>query len=139
MRFMVIVKATEQSEAGQMPSREMLEAMQRFNEGLVAAGRMLAGDGLHASAKGARISFSGGDHAITPGPFEDVRALVSGFWIIEAASLDEAVDLMKHAPFDDGEIEIRQIVEAADFGDAMTPELRAAEQKMAADMAARSR
>lgn len=136
MRFIVIVKASEQSESGAMPTQEGLAQMQEFNEGLVKGGAMLAGEGLLPSSKGARIRFSGGKQTVIDGPFAGVRELVAGFWIIQAESLHEAINFMKRAPFETGaEIEIRPIAEVADFGEAMTPEMREAEERMASQMA----
>ncbi len=131
MRFMVIVKASKDSEAGQMPSTELLTAMGKFNEELVKAGVMEAGEGLHPSSKGARIKFGSGQGSVSRGPFPLSGDLVSGFWLINTKSLDEAIDWMKRAPFDGGaEIEIRQVFEAEDFGEALTPELRENEQRL---------
>ena len=133
MRFMVIVKADKNSEAGIMPSTELLTAMGKFNEEMVKAGVMLAGEGLHPTSKGARIKYSGKERAITPGPFAVTGDLVAGFWLIQVKSLDEAVDWMKRAPFDGGaEIEIRQVFDAEDFGEALTPELREQETRLRA-------
>jgi hypothetical protein len=125
MRFMVIVKASKDTEAGVMPSTELLTAMGKFNEQMVQAGVMQAGEGLHPTAKGARVKYSGGQPAVSRGPFNFNSDLVSGFWLIQTKSLDEAIDWMKRAPFDGGaEIEIRQVFSAEDFGEALTPELR---------------
>jgi hypothetical protein len=136
MRFMVIVKATKDSEAGVMPSTEMLAAMGKFNEELVKAGMMEAGEGLHPTAKGARLNYSGGKANVTRGPFNLSSDLVAGFWLIKAKSLDEAIDWMKRAPFDGGaEIEIRQVFSAEDFGEALTPELREQEERLRAQAA----
>lgn len=132
MRFMVIVKATDQSEAGQLPSEEELTAMGKFNEELVKAGVMLAGEGLQASSKGARIRFGGGKKTVIDGPFAETKELVAGFWIIQVGSKEEAIEWMKRAPFPDGEIEIRQVFEADDFGEDFTPELREQEERMRA-------
>jgi hypothetical protein len=133
MRFMVIVKADGNSEAGIMPSTELLTAMGKFNEEMVKAGVMLAGEGLHPSSRGARIKYSGKQRAVTNGPFSGARDLVSGFWLIQTKSLDEAIAWMKRAPFDGGsEIEIRQVFDAEDFGEALTPELREQEQRLRA-------
>jgi hypothetical protein len=133
MRFMVIVKATRDSEAGVMPSTDMLTAMGKFNEELVKAGMMEAGEGLHPSAKGARINYASGQAKATRGPFNLTGDLVAGFWMIKAKSLDEAIDWMKRAPFDGGaEIEIRQVFSPEDFGDALTPELREQEERLRA-------
>lgn len=133
MRFMVIVKGDKNSEAGVMPSTEMLTAMGKFNEEMVKAGVMLAGEGLHSTSKGARIKYSGKDRTVTNGPFAVTSDLVAGFWLIQVRSRDEAIEWMKRAPFDDGaEIEIRQIFDAEDFGEALTPELREQEARLRA-------
>ncbi len=140
MRFMVIVKASKDTEAGVMPSTELLTAMGRFNEELVKAGMMEAGEGLHPSSKGARIKYAGGEGRATRGPFPLTGDLVAGFWLIKAKSLDEAIDWMKRAPFDGGaEIEIRQVFSAEDFGEALTPELREQEERLRAQAKNRSR
>jgi hypothetical protein len=136
MRFMVIVKADKDSEAGQMPSTEMLTAMGKFNEQMVKAGIMQAGEGLHPTSKGARVKYSGNEPGVTRGPFTLGSDLIAGFWLIETKSLDEAIDWMKRAPFDgDAEIEIRQVFSADDFGDALTPELREQEARLRAQAA----
>jgi hypothetical protein len=136
MRFMVIVKATTRSEAGAMPSTEEFAAMGRFNEELVNAGMMEAGEGLHPTSKGARLDFKGGEPAVTAGPFTPATDLVAGFWLIKAASLADVIAVMKRAPFTAGEqIEIRQIFSAEDFGEALTPELRAQEERLRAQAA----
>jgi hypothetical protein len=133
MRFMVIVKASKDSEAGVMPSTELIAAMGKFNAEMAEAGVMQAGEGLHPSSKGARLKYSGGRAAERRGPFELTDDLVSGFWLIETKSFDEAVDWMKRAPFDGGaEIEIRQVFSAEDFGEALTPELRDQEARLRA-------
>ena len=133
MRFMVIVKADKNSEAGVMPSMELLTAMGKFNEQMVKAGVMLAGEGLHPSSKGARIKYSGKERTVTHGPFSGAGDLVSGFWLIQVKSRDEAIEWMKRAPFDGGaEIEIRQVFDAEDFGEALTPELREQETRLRA-------
>ena len=133
MRFMVIVKASKDSEAGVMPSTELLAAMGKFNEELVNAGMMEAGEGLHPSSKGARIKYQGGQGNATRGPFPLTNDLVAGFWLIKAKSLDEAIGWMKRAPFDGGaEIEIRQVFATEDFGEALTPELREQEERLRA-------
>ena len=133
MRFMVIVKADNNSEAGVMPSTELLTAMGKFNEEMVKAGVMLAGEGLHPSSNGARIRYSGKDRTVTTGPFAATHELVAGFWLIQVKSRDEAIEWMKRAPFDGGsEIEIRQVFDAEDFGEALTPELREQEQRLRA-------
>lgn len=134
MRFMVLVKATQDSEAGAMPSTEMLTAMGNFNEELAKAGVLLAGEGLHPSSKGARIRFQGNKRSVVDGPFTETKELIAGFWLIQARSKEEAIEWMKRCPnpYDgkDGEIEIRQVFEADDFGDALTPELRAQEARL---------
>jgi hypothetical protein len=133
MRFMVIVKADSNSEAGVMPSTELLTAMGKFNEEMVKAGVMLAGEGLHPSSKGTRIRYSGKERTVTQGPFGGARDLVAGFWLIQVKSRDEAIEWMKRAPFDGGsEIEIRQVFDAEDFGEALTPELREQETRLRA-------
>jgi hypothetical protein len=133
MRFMVIVKASKDTEAGVMPSTELLTAMGRFNEELVKAGMMEAGEGLHPSSKGARIKYAGGEGRATRGPFPLTGDLVAGFWLIKAKSLDEAIGWMKRAPFDGGaEIEIRQVFAAEDFGENLTPEQREQEERLRA-------
>ena len=124
MRFMVIVKANTDSEAGEMPSTELLTQMGEYNEQLVQAGVMLAGDGLHPSAKGVRIRFSGKNRTVIDGPFAETKELIAGFWIWKCASLEEAIEWLKKAPFESDEVEIRQIFEFEDFGDEFTPELR---------------
>ena len=133
MKFMVIVKANKDTEAGVMPSTEMLAAMGKFNEEIVKAGVMQAGEGLHPTSKGARVKYAGGQSTVSHGPFSPAGDLVCGFWLIETSSLDEAIDWMKRAPFDSGsEIEIRQVFAAEDFGEAMTPELRGQEERLRA-------
>jgi len=133
MCVMVIVKATKDSEAGQMPSEEMLAAMGRFNEELVQAGVMLAGEGLAPSAKGKRVQFSGAQRTVTDGPFAETKELIAGFWLWQVKSMDEAVEWVKRCPNPmpgDSEIEIRPVLEAEDFGAEFTPELRAQEQRL---------
>jgi len=133
MRFMVIVKADKNSEAGVMPSTEMLTAMGKFNEEMVKAGVMLAGEGLHPTSKAARIKYSGKQPGVSHGPFAGTSDLVAGFWLIQVKSLEEAIEWMKRAPFDGGaEIEIRQVFDAEDFGEALTPELREQEARLRA-------
>ena len=134
MRFMVIVKASKESEAGAMPTKEMLTEMGKYNEELVKAGVMLAADGLHASSKGARVKFSGGKRAVTDGPFAETKELIAGYWMWQCKSLDEAIEWLKRAPFEDTEVEIRQVFEAADFGDVFTPELREQEERLRAQI-----
>ena len=138
MRFMVIVKATKESEAGVMPSETLLTEMGKYNEELVKAGVMLAGDGLHPSAKGARVKFSGTERAVTRGPFPETQQLVAGFWLFKVKSLDEAIEWVKRCPNPhpgQSEIEIRQVFEAEDFGPELTPEARAAQERMRAKLA----
>jgi hypothetical protein len=127
---MVIVKANKDSEAGVLPTQEMLTEMGRFNEEMIKAGVMLAGEGLQASSKGARINFDGPKPRVIDGPFTETKELVAGFWIIQVKSKEEAIEWMSRAPFKEGEIEIRQIFEADDFGDALTPEVREQEERL---------
>jgi hypothetical protein len=135
MRFMVIVKADKNSEAGVMPSREILTAMGKYNEELVKAGVMLAGEGLHPTSKGKRVKFSGGKHTITDGPFAESKELIAGFWLWQVRSMEEAVEWLKRSPFDGGtEIEIRQVFETEDFGAEMTPELKNQEERLRAQV-----
>ena len=136
MRVMVIVKASKESEAGQMPSEQLLRDMGNFNEQLVNAGIMLAGDGLHPTSKGKRVKFSGANRTVIDGPFAETKELVAGYWIWRVKSMDEAVSWLKRAPFDGGtEVEIRPIFEAEDFGKEFTPELRAQEDRLRAEIA----
>jgi hypothetical protein len=137
MRFAVLVKATKESEAGVLPSTEMLTQMGKFNEELVKAGIMLAGEGLHASSKGSRVRFSGGKPTVTDGPFAETKELVAGFWIWKVKSKQEAIDWLKRAPFTNEEIELRQIFEAEDFGADFTPELREQEERLRTEVAGR--
>ena len=138
MRFMLIVKADQNSEAGVMPSQELLAEMGKYNEELVKAGVLLAGEGLHPSSKGARVRFDGSKRAVIDGPFSETKELAAGFWLIQVKSLEEAVEWVKRVPFANGEeIEIRQVFEADDFGDALTPELREQEERLRAQSAAR--
>ena len=135
MRFMVIVKASKDSEAGVMPSEKMLAEMTKFNEDMAKAGVMLAGEGLHPSSKGARVRFSGRNRTVIDGPFAETKELIAGFWIIQVNSLEEAIEWMKRCPNphnEDSEIEIRQIFEAEDFGAEFTPELREREERLRA-------
>ena len=135
MRVMVIVKASKESEAGEMPSEQLLREMGNYNEQLVNAGIMLAGDGLHPTSKGKRVRFSGADRTVIDGPFAETKELIAGYWIWKVKSIDEAVDWLKRAPFDGGtELEIRPIFEAEDFGKEFTPELRAQEDRLRAQM-----
>ena len=138
MRVMVIVKADKNSEAGVMPSREILTAMGKFNEELVKAGVMLAGEGLHPTSKGKRVKFQGGKHTITDGPFTETKELIAGFWLWQVRSMEEAIEWLKRSPFDGGtEIEVRQVFEAEDFGVELTPELREQEDRLRKQTAAR--
>jgi hypothetical protein len=133
MRFMVMVKATKDSEAGKMPKREELEAMGKFNEELAKAGILLAGEGLHPSSKGARVRFSGNKRTVVDGPFTETKELVAGFWLWQVKSKEEAIEWVKRCPNPmptDSEIEIRQVFDAEDFGDALTPELREKEERI---------
>ncbi|MGE6687890.1 YciI family protein [Stutzerimonas stutzeri] len=137
MRFMVMIKATPQTEAGEMPSEDVLTAMGRYNEELANAGVLLGGEGLHPSDKGARVRFSGGQCSATDGPFAETRELIAGYWLFQTASLQEAVDWVKRCPqqaIGDAEIEIRQIFEAEDFGAEFTPELREQEDRLRAQL-----
>jgi hypothetical protein len=131
MKFMVLVKATPESEAGEMPSEELMAAMGAYNEELVKAGIMKAGEGLHPSSKGARVQFSGTKRTVVDGPFSETKELVAGFWLWECASLQEAIEWVKRCPMvSDSEIEIRQVFTAEDFGEAFTPELREQEERL---------
>jgi hypothetical protein len=135
MRFLVMVKATKDSEAGKMPDTQLLEDMGKFNEELVKAGVMLAGEGLHPSSKGVRVRFNGDTRTVVDGPFAETKELVAGFWIWQVKSREEAIEWVKRCPnphYGESEIEIRQLFEAADFGDALTPELREAEERLRA-------
>ena len=131
MRCMVIVKANKDSEAGVLPSRELLAEMGKFNEELVKAGVMLAAEGLQASSKGVRVRFSGANRTVIDGPFTETKELIAGFWLWQVRSMEEAIEWLKRAPFDGGtEIEIRRVFEAEDFGDELTPELKAREERL---------
>ena len=138
MRVMVMVKATPGSEAGEMPTEELMTEMGNFNEELVKAGVMLAGEGLHPSSKGVRVKFDGASRTVVDGPFAETKELVAGFWLWEVKSLDEAIEWVKRCPnpmLEASEIEIRQIQSVEDFGDAMTPELHATESRLRAQIA----
>ena len=139
MRFMVIVKADKNTEAGQMPDEKLLAEMGKYNEELVKAGVMLAGEGLLASNKGARVRFDGGKRTVIDGPFAEAKELVAGFWLWKVGSKQEAIEWLKRAPFQDGEVEIRQIAEAEDFGDEFTPELREQEDRLRAQAEANAK
>ena len=135
MRFMVMVKATRESEAGMMPSQELLSAMGKYNEELVKAGILLAAEGLQPSSKGARVRFSGSRRTVIDGPFAETKELVAGFWLIQVKSMDEAIEWVKRCPNPmevESDIEIRQVFEAEDFGPEFTPELQAQEERMRA-------
>ncbi len=137
MRFLVIVKATKESEAGQMPSTELLEAMGKYNEELAKAGIMKAGEGLHPSSRGVRVRFSGDKRTVINGPFAATEELIAGFWVWEVKSLEEAIEWVKRCPNpmeSESDIEIRKIFEAEDFGEALTPELREQEDRLRAQM-----
>ena len=137
MRFMVIVKADKNSEAGILPSKELLAEMGKFNEELAKAGVMLAGEGLQASSKGARVRFSGDKRTIIDGPFSETKELVAGFWLWQVRSKEEAIEWLKRAPFREGEVEIRQVFEADDFGAEFTPELREQEERIRQQVASK--
>jgi len=140
MRVMVIVKASAESEAGQMPSNEILAAMGNFNEQLVKAGVMLAGEGLHPTVRGKRVRFEGSKRTVIDGPFAETKELVAGFWLWQVKSLEEAVEWIKRAPFDGGaELELRPVFEAEDFGAEFTPELREQEERQRAEMERRAK
>jgi hypothetical protein len=139
MRFMILVKASEDSEAGLLPSKEELAEMGEFNEELIKAGVMLAGEGLQASSKGARISYSGEKRTITDGPFTEAKELIAGYWLIQVRSKDEAVEWASRAPFRDGEVEIRQVFEVSDFpAESFSPEQAAREQSIRDEQQARA-
>jgi len=138
MRVMVIVKANKDSEAGVLPSTEILTKMGKYNEQLVKAGVMLAAEGLQSSAKGKRVKFSNSNRVVTDGPFAETKELIAGFWLWQVNSMQDAVEWLKQAPFDGGaEIEIRQVFEAADFGENLTPELREQERHLSEQIGAR--
>jgi hypothetical protein len=140
MRFMVMVKATKESEAGALPDQKLLEAMGKYNEELVKAGVMLAGEGLYPSSRGARVRFSGSKRTVIDGPFSETKELVAGFWLFQTKSLAEAIEWVKRCPNPmptDSEIEIRQIFESEDFGAQLTPELREQEERLRKQIAAK--
>jgi hypothetical protein len=133
MRFMILIKADEDSEAGVMPSERLLTEMTQFNEELVKAGVMLAGEGLHPSSKGARVLFSGDERTVVDGPFTEAKELIAGYWLLDVKSMDDAIEWVKRIPNPDAKdavVEIRQVFDPEDFGDALTPELREAERRM---------
>jgi hypothetical protein len=141
MRVMVLVKANKDSEAGVLPDEKLLTEMGKYNEELVKAGVMLAGEGLHPSSKGVRVRFSGGEKTVIDGPFSETKELIAGFWLWQVKSMDEAIEWLKRAPFgssdvsEEPELEIRPVFEAADFGDEFTPELREQEERLRAKIA----
>jgi hypothetical protein len=140
MRFMILVKANKDTEAGILPSEQLLAEMGKYNEELVKAGVMLAGEGLQPSSKGARVKFSGAKRTVIDGPFAEVKELIAGFWLIDVKSKEEAIEWVKRVPNPTGEeseIEIRQVFEAEDFGPALTPELREQEEQLRAQIAAK--
>ena len=137
MRVMVLIKADKNSEAGVMPSEKLLTEMGQFNEELAKAGIMLAGEGFHPSSKGKRVRFSGSNRTVIDGPFAETKELIAGFWILQVSSHEEVLEWVRKAPFRDGEVEVRRVAEAEDFGDAFTPELREQEDRIRADIEAR--
>jgi hypothetical protein len=140
MRFMILIKANPQTEAGELPSQELIAAMQRYNEELVKAGVLLAGEGLHPSSQGARVRFSGGRTSVLDGPFAETKELVAGFWILQVKSKEEAIEWVKRIPHpaeEESEIEVRRVFEAEDFGEQFTPELREREEQLRAQVEAR--
>ena len=137
MRFMILVKADKNSEAGVLPDQEILTAMGKYNEELAQAGVLLAAEGLHPSAKGARVKFSGGQRTVIDGPFAETKELIAGFWLWQVQSKEEAIEWVKRCPMEEAEIEIRQVFEAEDFGPAFTPELREQEERLRAQMDAK--
>lgn len=138
MRFMILVKATAETEAGVLPSQELLEAMGKFNDEMIKAGVMLAGDGLHPSSRGARVRFNGSKRQVVDGPFAETKELLAGFWLIQVRSLDEAIEWVKRAPMDGGtELEIRQIFEMEDFAEVLTDDLRKQEERQRAELTSR--
>ena len=140
MRFMVIVKADKHSEAGVLPDKKILTEMGKFNEQLVKAGVMLAGEGLQPTSKGARVKFSDGKTTVTDGPFAETKELIAGFWLWQVKSKTEAIEWLKRAPFGGGtEIEIRQVFEAEDFGANLTPELKAQDERLRSELAAKAK
>ncbi|HEV8339692.1 MAG TPA: YciI family protein [bacterium] len=130
MRFMILVKATKSSEAGVLPDEKLLTEMGKYNEELTRAGVMLAGEGLHPTSKGARVRFSGKQRTVIDGPFTEAKELIAGYWLWQVKSREEAIEWLKRAPFDETEVEIRQVFEAEDFGEALTPEIREQEERV---------
>ena len=139
MRFMVVVKADKNSEAGKLPDEKILTEMGKFNEELAKAGVILAAEGLHASSKGARVRFDGKKRIVTDGPFTETKELIAGFWVWQVKSKEEAIEWLKRAPFDQTEVEIRQVFETEDFGAELTPETRQSELRLREQMAAKKR
>jgi len=139
MRVMVIVKANKDSEAGIMPSEQLLAEMGNYNEQLVKAGVMLAGEGLHPSSKGKRVRFSGSQQTVIDGPFAEAKELIAGFWLWQVSSMEEALEWIRRSPFREGEVEIRPLFETEDFGAEFTPELREQEERLRAEMAAKKK
>jgi hypothetical protein len=137
MRFMILVKADKNSEAGVLPDQKILTEMGKYNEELAAAGVLLAGEGLHPSSKGARVQFSGSKRTVIDGPFAETKELIAGFWLWQVKSKEEAIEWVKRCPMADAEIEIRQVFEAEDFGPAFTPELREQEERLRAQVNAK--
>ena len=137
MRVLVLVKASKESESGALPDEKILTEMGKFNEELSKAGVMLAGEGLHPTSKGARVRFSGSKRTVIDGPFSETKELIAGFWLWKVKSMDEAIEWLKRAPFDQTEVEIRPIFEADDFGAEYTPELRKQEERIRAEIEAR--
>jgi hypothetical protein len=141
MRVVVLIKASERSEAGEMPSQELLEQMTAYNEELVKAGVMLAGDGLHPSSKGVRVEFSGSERKVLDGPFAETKELLAGYWVWQVKSMDEAIEWVKRIPNPEGEhsvVEIRPVFEAEDFGEEFTPELREREREIERQLRAKT-
>jgi len=132
MRFMMLVRADKRTEEGVLPTEQELAEMMQYNEELVKAGVLLAGEGLHPSSKGARVKFSGGKAIVVDGPFAETRELIAGYWLLQVKSRKEAVEWARRVPFREGEVELRQVFEADDFGDAFTPELREQEERLRA-------
>jgi hypothetical protein len=137
MRFMILVKADKNSEAGVLPDQTILAEMGKYNEELAQAGVLLAGEGLHPSSKGARVTFSGSQRTVIDGPFAETKELIAGFWLWQVQSKEEAIEWVKRCPMADAEIEIRQVLEAEDFGPALTPELREQEERLRAQVNAK--
>ena len=139
MRVMVLVKADKNSEAGVLPDKKLLTEMGKFNDELIKAGVMLAGEGLHASSKGARVRFAGGKKTVIDGPFTETKELIAGFWLWQVKSMEEAIEWLKRAPFEGTEVEIRRVFEAEDFGADFTPELRKQDERQRTQMAEKAK